>query len=439
MSSSGSAVLPWECQDKEYQAKTIYESPFRRANQALSEENLRLKRILRENGISWSPVAQARFKQMGPTMRRSRQRKSNGPGYPHLPPEVIRRILRFALTGAQPIVDPLSPTTSEHLTEQEKARGNQIAIHFLATCRALPPPLRGTEPQLSSQNNQHPPSHVAHYFDDQRRKHKLKRDYHEDLKGDVNLKVQMRPQETPIVRGGFRCYTWTQIVDFLAALRAPYDPAYRDKYYPRPRLLPALTTLRMDLVNFSNILLPLSGSELHDIACHELGCTLNELQITGMPLSNAGTKACAELSGLLKDEGLYLEGPASFIAYSKSLQPLSGHDWYEALVVRAWKGKPAGLDYNEDVDGHLANSIAKHKRLGATPPAPQEGGHPTSTWDENTVIWKKVPTTRDSDERTWALFSRSKGYEIDGLDDSDGEKVGSYDGESYPESSFSRT
>ncbi|PWI64275.1 hypothetical protein PCL_11307 [Purpureocillium lilacinum] len=127
-------VFPWEYQDKAYQAKTIYESPFRRANQALSEENLRLKRILRENGISWSPVAQAHLKQMGPTMRRSRQRKANGPGYPHLPPEVILRILRFALTGAQPIIDPLSPTTSEHLTEQEKARGNQIAIHFLATC-----------------------------------------------------------------------------------------------------------------------------------------------------------------------------------------------------------------------------------------------------------------------------------------------------------------
>ena len=102
-------------------------------------------------------------------------------------------------------------------------------------------------------------------------------------------------------------------------------------------------------------------------------------KLRGCRWSNAGTKACAELSGLLKDEGLYLEGPAACIAYSKSLQPLSGHDWYEALVVRAWKGKPVGLDYKEDVDDHLANSVAKHKRLGATPPAPQEDGHPTST------------------------------------------------------------
>ena len=188
---------------------------------------------------------------MGPTMRRSRQRKANGPGYPHLPPEVILRILRFALTSAQPIIDPLSPTTSEHLTEQEKARGNQIAIHFLATCRALYAEgtrylwerneFTFTTPQALrhfaelSLNFRHKITSirlriVAHYFDDQRRKHKLERDYHEDLKGDVNLKVQMRPQETPIVRGGCRCYTWTRIVDFLAALRAPYDPAYRDKY-----------------------------------------------------------------------------------------------------------------------------------------------------------------------------------------------------------------
>ena len=188
---------------------------------------------------------------MGPTMRRSRQRKANGPGYPHLPPEVILRIRRFALTSARPIIDPLSPTTSEHLTEQEKARVNQIAIHFLATCRALYAEgtrylwerneFTFTTPQALrhfaelSLNFRHKVTsirlrNVAHYFDDQRRKHKLERDYHEDLKGDVNLKVQMRPQETPIVRGGCRCYTWTRIVDFLAALRAPYDPAYRDKY-----------------------------------------------------------------------------------------------------------------------------------------------------------------------------------------------------------------
>ncbi|KAJ6437898.1 Protein kinase domain-containing protein ppk32 [Purpureocillium lavendulum] len=125
-----------------------------------------------------------------------------------------------------------------------------------------------------------------------------------------------------------------------------------------------------------------------------------------------GTTACS------KDKGLYLESPASFIAYSKYLQSLSGHKWWEARVVWAWKGNPVGLDYDEDddVDDHLANFIANHQRLGANPPAPQKDGHPTST-RENTVMWKKLPTTADGDKRPWALFSSFRGYEIDDLDD----------------------
>ncbi|KAL3955500.1 hypothetical protein ACCO45_011063 [Purpureocillium lilacinum] len=136
-SSAPVTVFPWECRDKEDQAKASYEFPLRRANQELSEENLRLKRILRENGISWSPVAQAHLKQRDPNKRRTRSSKTHDLGRPHLPTEIILRILKFALTSAQSIIDPLSPATSDHLTEREKTRGNQIAIHFLATCRAL--------------------------------------------------------------------------------------------------------------------------------------------------------------------------------------------------------------------------------------------------------------------------------------------------------------
>ncbi|UNI21874.1 hypothetical protein JDV02_007823 [Purpureocillium takamizusanense] len=458
-SSAPVTVFPWECRDKEDQAKASYEFPLRRANQELTEENLRLKRILRENGISWSPVAQAHLKQRDPNKRRTRSSMAHDLGRPHLPTEVILRILKFALTSAHPIIDPLSPTTSDHLTEREKTRGNQIAIHILATCRALQ--VEGTRylwegneftfttPEALRHFAELSPGFrhkvttvrlriVARYYDDQRRKHKLERYYHADLKRDQNLKVQMRPKETPLVRGGFRCYTWTQIVDFLAALRAPYDPAYRDKKNPRPRLFPALSTLRMDLVNFSDTLLPFSGSELHDIASHELGCTLNELQITGMPFDDAGMKASAELSGMLKDEGLYLDGPASFIALSKHLQPLSGQRWC-ARVIRAWKGNPVGSDYDDDdeVDDNLAHFNGNHQRLGALPPAPVEQGHPTSTRDEDTVIWKKVPTSRDGHKRTWIQFSRFSGYEINDLDDdSEDEGVCPCCGESHPGSSF---
>ncbi|TWU76417.1 hypothetical protein ED733_006844 [Metarhizium rileyi] len=438
MAGSSATAFAWECRDKEDQAQASFNHPMRRTNQILVEENMRLKKILRENGISWSPVAQAHLLQQNPALRR-RTRASmfaHELGHPTLPTEILLRILKFSMESPYPIIDPMSRLSHEHLTEREKSRGNQIAIHFLSTCRALhmegtryfwesnrftfttPEALRNFS-ELSSQHRSQI-THlnlriIARYYDDQRRKHRLERGYHSDLKKDQLLKVRLRPKEPPLIRGGFRCYTWSQIADFLMALRAPYDPDYKDKNKPRPRLLPGLLSLRLDLVNFSETLLPFSGSELHEVASHELGCTLNELQVTGMPFDDAGVKASSELSGMLKDEGLYLDGSPSFVAHAKYLQPLSGKRWC-ARVVRAFKGKTGAHDsYDEDEDdeddvpslqGH------SHGRLGAMSPAPAEDGHPTSLRDPDKVIWKRVPLHRDEDARYWVQFSRLGGYEI---------------------------
>ncbi|ODA76249.1 hypothetical protein RJ55_08094 [Drechmeria coniospora] len=467
MALSGTTVFPWECRDKEDQARASYEHPLRHTNHVLVEENTRLKRILRENGISWSPIAQAHLQQVNPALRRTRSAKAahaHDSARPALPTEVILRILKFAMTSPAPIIDPLSPLVGENLSDEERLRGNQIAIHFLATCKALhvegtrylwecnsftfttPQALRNFA-ELGAEFRQRI-THVnlrvvARYFDDQRRKHKLERYYHADLKRDQVLKVQLRPREPPLVRGGFRCYTWTQIVDFLVALRAPYDPAhrFRSDLNPRPRLLPALGSVRLDLINFSDTLLPFSGSELHDIASHELGCTLNELRVTGMPFDDAGMKASAELSGMLKDEGLYLDGPAAFVAHAKHLQPLSGKKWC-ARVIRAWIGDPSASDVDDmaddDANGHLAHfSGGYHPRLGALPPAPAEEDHPPSTRDEDSVIWKRVLSSRDGVEREWVQFSRFSGYEITDSDyDSEDEGICPCCGETHPGSSF---
>jgi hypothetical protein len=372
--------------------------------------------------------------------------------------EVILRILKFALKSPYPIVDPLWPLNSENLTEKEKSRGNQIAIHFLATCKALH--MEGTRylwennsfvftsPQAVTNfaeldfKYRHMITHInfriiARYYDDQRRKHRLDRCYHADLTKDHLLKVHMRPRGSPLVRGGFRCYTWNQIVDFLAALRAPYEPSKSSSRQPRPRLLPALTSMRIDLVNFSDTLLPFSGSELHDMTAHELGCTLNELHVTGMPFDDTGMKASAELSGMLKDEGLYLDGPASYVALSKHLQPLSGPRWC-ARVIRAWKSKEGEPDPDsDDEDEHDYPFGHNHPKLGTLPPAPPEEGHPPSTREEDTVIWKRVPTSRDGVDRQWVQFSRFSGYEINDPDwDSEDEGICPCCGESHPGSSF---
>ncbi|KHN95712.1 uncharacterized protein MAM_06324 [Metarhizium album ARSEF 1941] len=463
MAGLSTAAFPWECRDKEDQAQASFHHPMRRANRILVEENMRLKRILRENGISWSPLAQAHLIKQNPAPRR-RTRASMSAyelGRPTLPTEVILRILKFALKSPYPVIDPLSRLCHEHLSEKEKTRGNQVAIHFLATCRVLhtegtryfwesnrftfttPEALRNfseLSPQYRNQITHLNLRIIARYYDDQRRKHRLDRSYHADLKKDQLLKVRLRPKEPPLIRGGFRCYTWSQITDFLMALRAPYDPNYKDKNNnPRPRLLPGLLSLRLDLVNFSETLLPFSGSELHEIASHELGCTLNELQVTGMPFDDAGMKASAELSGMLKDEGLFLDGSPSFIAHAKHLQPLSGKRWC-ARVVRAFRGKDDESDSDEhdeddETDGSGIHGHA-HARIGTMPPAPAEEGHPTSSRDPEKIIWKRVPLNRDDDARYWVQFSRRGGYEIiDPGWETDEERICPCCGEGHPSAS----
>lgn len=384
-------------------------------------------------------------------------------GCPRLPTEVILRILKFAMQSAHPIIDPLSRLSQENLSDKEKSHGNQIAIHFLATCKALhvegtrylwesndftfttPEALRNFSELSAHYRNKITHLNlriIARYYDDQRRKHRLERGYHPDLKRDQLLKVRLRPKEPPLIRGGFRCYTWTQIADFLMALRAPYDPNHEDRKSPRPRLLPGLLTLRLDLVNFSETLLPFSGSELHEVASHELGCTLNELQVTGMPFDDAGLKASAELSGMLKDEGLYLDASPSFIAHTKYLQPLSGKRWC-ARVVRAHKGKGSdedsdGFDDGDDeIEGLVHHNRHFHPTLGTMPPAPAEEGHPTSSRDPEKVIWKRVPTDRDGNGRCWVQFSRLSGYEISEADwETDDEGNCPCCGADHPGSSF---
>lgn len=361
------------------------------------------------------------------------------------------------MTSPHPIVDPLSPVTRENISDVEKARRNQIAIHFLSTCSAMytegtkylweynrfvftsPQALRHFG-ELNTQFR-HPIQSItlrviARYYDDQRRRHKLDSSYHSDLKRDQPLRVHMRPRESLLVRGGFRCYTWSQIVDFLAALRAPYDPALREKSKLRPKLLPNLTTLRLDLVNFSDELVPFSGSELHGITSHELGCTLNELQVTGLPFDDAGMKASAELSGMLKDEGLFLDGPAAFVAHKTHLQELSGSKWC-ARIIRAWKSEEAEDEDMDDPHDHDSPLSGWHRpKLGILPPAPQEKGHPVSARVDGTAIWKRVPISRDSCERQWTEFSRFSGYEIDGTDSDAGSHPCPCCGESHPGPSF---
>ncbi|TQV98894.1 hypothetical protein IF1G_02974 [Cordyceps javanica] len=412
-------IAPWECRDKEDQAEALYNAPLHRSNRALAQENQRLKKLLRQHNIPWSSISQAHLSTVEPGRRKTRSSNagSDTAGL-RLPTEVLLRILKFAMTSPHPIVDPLSPLTQENISDALR--------HFGELPARFRHPVESVTLRV-----------IARYYDDQRRRHRLDAGYHADLKKDQPLRVHMRPRESLLVRGGFRCYTWSQIVDFLAAMRAPYEPTYRERSKARPKLLPNLTVLRLDLVNFSDELVPFSGSELHGITSHELGCTLNELQVTGMPFDDAGMKASAELSGMLKDEGLYLDGPAAFVAHKKHLQELSGSKWC-ARIIRAWKSEDGEDEDMDDMhDDHDSPLSGWHRpKLGILPPAPEESGHPVSTRPEGNVIWKRVPVSRDRGERQWTEFSRFSGYEIDGTDSETDSNLCPCCGELHPGASF---
>lgn len=418
---------------------------MRRENRFLADENLKLKRLLRENGISWSPIALAHLQQTNPAKRMTRAGiKAREPTQLKVPVEVLLRIVEFSLSSSQPIIDPLSPRKLDNLTDREKTSSNKIAINILATCKSLnvdgkrylwerntftftsPEALRnfanldaGIRAKITHVNFRV----IAQYWDDERRRNRRKLDgsYHFDLASPQTMRLTVRPKSaSPLTRGGFRCYTWSQVADFLTALGAPYTPKRFGKD-PRPRLLPSLISLRMDLVNFTESLLPMPGKELHDVSNHsEISRTFNQLQLTGVPCDESGMKATAELIGIIKDNGLYLESAPTYAAFPKRLQFLSDRTWCGRLV------RPT-----PDLDGdHLG-----------MPAAPKEEGYPeTTSFDDEFILYKHMPITRDSKERTWVPFNLETGYRLseDSDEDTDADfpHVCPCCGEPHPGSSF---
>lgn len=423
-------IVPWDGRDQEEQAELWYNAPLRTKNQQLEDENMRLKRILREHGIPWSSdvAGHTMFQSNNPTSTSNRRRSSRLSAtqhtVPHLPVEVILRIMHYALISDGPIIDPLSKLDTESLTVSEAKRGPQIAIGFLATNRAYyvegknmlwsnntfvftsPPSLR----KFSELDFQYRKNIefvtlriIARYYDDERRRHRISQDYHPEFTKSQSLKVVTRTKDQDsMARKGFHCYTWTQTVDFLEAMRPPFDPQHTTG--TRQRLLPGLLSMRIDFVNFPDYFLPFPQTDLHEIAAHDLGCTLNELVVTGLPRCEVGMKAGSDLQGMVRDDGLLVSYAPSYIQQKRSLKPLSDKNGC-TRVVRAWRKL-----------ARERQASAGQTSLASFPSVPEETGHPKSTLKKRKTLWKRVPIARDSAKREWAEFDRSTGEPVDDLD-----------------------
>ncbi|KAK3688273.1 hypothetical protein B0T22DRAFT_439830 [Podospora appendiculata] len=443
------SIHPHEERDQLDRAESWYNEPLRTQNKELMDENMRLKKLLRENGISWSPLFTFGLdNSASPTQFRRRTRSSTGSMFsvernarlPTLPVEVQLQILEYSLTSKYPIMDPLSKLKEDNMTVDEKIRGNQIAIGFLATCKAYS--VEGTrflwnnntfvftchdslrnfaclKFELRSQIKQISLRIIAKYYDDEKRTHSVAHTKFPSGHGlkQIKLKVIPRAKETDHARAGFRSYTWTQTADFLDALRPPFDPSHY-KNEPRPRLLPNLESLRIDFVNFPYNYLSFPDSELHQLAAHDLGCTLNELILTGVPKCEVGGKAAYDLSGMVKDDGLMIKANDTFVYAANMLRPIQDCE-VSSRVMRSWvrlakEYTSENGENSSSMEDHIDHMVphwppGPHHGHPQTEPAPLEEGHPESCWERRRTMWKRVPVTRDSKEREWVEFDRVMG------------------------------
>lgn len=341
--------------------------------------------------------------------------------------EVQLRILHYALTSKDPIIDPLSKIRLENITAAEKAIcENQLAIGFLATCRTF-----HTEGNrvLWGNNSFVFTTHtalrnfanldlryregikavnlrvIAKFSDDKSppAKREFGLEHHPSLKRDMTLKVHARPRENNLARRGFRVYAWTQLIDFLNALPPPHYPGC-DKSKSRPRLLPNLDAMRIDFVNFFHEFTPFADHELHEAAAHDNGCTLSELMVTGLPCTDTGLRGGFECAGMVRDNGLFMDAGPAFLQLKTRMKPLAGHGMC-TRVIRSWRVS------DEPIPDHPAHTGC----YGKIAPATDEPGAPSSTHKRPTV-WKRVPLTRDSEERLWMEFDRNKGLSVDQME-----------------------
>lgn len=223
------AVFPWDRRDQEEQAELRYNAPLRTQNRQLEDENLRLKRLLRDHGIPWNESV-ASHPGFHPTTRRRRSSRLSALDrsthrLPHLPVEVILRIMEYALITRDPIIDPLSKPDHENLTIAEVKRGPQIAINLLATCKAYnvdgkrifwsQNTFTFTSPEALHRFADLPFQYrtsirhitlriVARYYDDEKRSHRIDPDYHPDILRSQSLRVTQRVRDpNSMARAGF--------------------------------------------------------------------------------------------------------------------------------------------------------------------------------------------------------------------------------------------
>jgi len=384
-------------------------------NKANVDEIQRLRALLAANNVPCEPASSKKFT-LQPRRRTTRQSSAAEPAnnkpLPHLPTEIQLRILSHALTSLNPIIDPFYKPRRDNVTKKEWVR-SKINLQFLLTCKSFQ--VEGMRfifarnefifTQAAALEN------FAKFSQDLRAtvKHVTLRvvgRYYDqvagrrDLTGNIDYHPQVDTLMMPIVARppgmnkdkGIQAYCWEQVADFLKALQMPIPASAF-----RPKLLPSLESMRLDLVNFCDHL-PYGGYQFGSIVRWHLGQIVDELIITGAPDADQEDFFSNEeklLHQIVRDEGLVGSAGPIFVSVPGSLRPLKKYGIVQQ-VIRADK----------------APSFKSAKRLIH----PDGGEAPESFYPPGRTIWKWTSESLNNSAKKWIEFDRRSGHPADEID-----------------------
>jgi hypothetical protein len=411
-------------------ALEINHDVLKKQHQQSLDEIKRLRSLLDQNAIAWT---KSEPQQIGPPARsRSTRKTSTIPvtrsaaarlradqalrSLPHLPNEIILRILSLSVTQTTPLIDPFWKMRSENITLAEKLT-HPLNVAFLATNKAL----RAEGIKLLISNNEFvftqvealqnfanyqlearaSISHVtlrivAKYFDDTAYRKTLRGNFaYHSLLSSPTVNIQARPLAFPKDKG-IQSYSWQQVLDFLRALTTREGP-----WRNHSQLLPNLKSMRIDLVNFCEHL-PSLGSPFVSTVRWHVGRLLEELILTGAPDEEWSEGEERWLSNIVKDEGLYGTGCPVFVTTKGDrLKVLPGYGLN--LQVMRIPSKPSEKSVP-----------TKTNTTNTTPePHPEGGLPPKSRYGANATIWKWTTDSLSKPEKKWIEFHRKCGLPVD--------------------------
>lgn len=362
---------------------------------------------------------------------------------PHIPLELQSSILSYAMTNSTAIVDPLSKVISDRLLPSKKNRSDQIAIHFLATCKQYR--CKGTI-YLWENNTfifttpdalDNLADKVSPFLRNMIRSVNFRlipRSFEDAVRFEEQRLSRKHRSDSVVNHPGTRQLThlhtyYYQLTQFLEAILLWHDPTdgTTDFEVPttpkRPRLLPNLKHLRIDFVVPKRRGLALSLNDLAHLTHSELGRSLQEVVMTGLPSDSIGKSVCNNLGQLLEEEGLLISHQRTITASRDGLGiiPCNKNKYWcscSRMVIRISSNvRPIGWPSNGSQDRRLQKEF---------PPIPQDESDPHRRVDKSChTIWKKVPIKlEDTDNREWQLFDRINGLpwvkvetELDSIND----------------------